>query len=224
MNLLLIDTTTEVLLLGLTTPRGLVKFTEEAGMTHAAFLAPKIKALLDQAGYTPLDLKALVVSQGPGSFTGLRIGLSTAKGLGEALGLPLAGVINLDALGWVHRDLPGPVLAVVDARKNRLYARLYQKGASQSEILDLSALDIYHRYKDLKLTVVGINPRDLFPASESTPEWSYVICKDWLEGLEHWGRQELKEGKLLAPGDGPYYHRMGEEDLGITPKKSVLEA
>jgi len=95
--------------------------------TQSRRLMVIIKWLMQRLGADWSDLGLLAVSLGPGSFTGLRIGLSTAKGLAFALGLPLIGVPTLDALAShviaCKGDLVCPVL---DARKSQIYTALYQ--------------------------------------------------------------------------------------------------
>jgi tRNA threonylcarbamoyladenosine biosynthesis protein TsaB len=95
--------------------------------THSRRLMVVIKWLMQKLGADWSDLDILAVSLGPGSFTGLRIGLATAKGLAFALGLPLIGVPTLDALAShviaCKGDLVCPVL---DARKSEVYTALYQ--------------------------------------------------------------------------------------------------
>ena len=95
--------------------------------THSRRLMVVIKWLMQRLGADWSDLDILAVGLGPGSFTGLRIGLATAKGLAFALGLPLIGVPTLDALAShviaCKGDLVCPVL---DARKSEVYTALYQ--------------------------------------------------------------------------------------------------
>jgi tRNA threonylcarbamoyladenosine biosynthesis protein TsaB len=85
--------------------------------SRAATLLEDVDALLRQGGAHPRDLGALAVGIGPGSFTGVRIGLATARGLALALGLPGAGVSTLDALA---AGAPGAV-PVVDARRREIF-------------------------------------------------------------------------------------------------------
>jgi tRNA threonylcarbamoyl adenosine modification protein YeaZ len=85
--------------------------------SRAVTLLEDVDALLRQAGMQTRDVEALAVGIGPGSFTGVRIGLSTARGLGLALGIPAAGVSTLDALA---AGAPGAV-PVIDARRREIF-------------------------------------------------------------------------------------------------------
>jgi tRNA threonylcarbamoyladenosine biosynthesis protein TsaB len=92
---------------------------------HQEALAPMVEAIMADAGLTFAGLAAIGVTVGPGSFTGLRVGLAFAQGLGAALGRPVVGLSTLDALAAsVEPDLR-PVAAVVDARRGQVYARLF---------------------------------------------------------------------------------------------------
>ncbi|HSR10897.1 MAG TPA: tRNA (adenosine(37)-N6)-threonylcarbamoyltransferase complex dimerization subunit type 1 TsaB, partial [Thermodesulfobacteriota bacterium] len=94
--------------------------------THSARLMPGIDRLLKEASLTIRDIGGIAVSIGPGSFTGLRIGVATAKGLAYALGIPVAGVPTLDALAATRPFSPDPVCPVLDARKKEVYAALFR--------------------------------------------------------------------------------------------------
>ena len=87
-------------------------------LSRAVTLLEDVDALLRQGGARPRDLDALVVGIGPGSFTGVRVGLATARGLALSLGLPVAGVSTLDALA---AGAPGAV-PVIDAKRREVFS------------------------------------------------------------------------------------------------------
>lgn len=94
---------------------------------HAQKLMPLIEALLQQVGAKRGQLRAVAVSSGPGSYTGLRIGVSTAKGLAYALDLPLIGVDTLDALARQAASFVEPsdtVVPMIDARRMEVYCKV----------------------------------------------------------------------------------------------------
>jgi tRNA threonylcarbamoyladenosine biosynthesis protein TsaB len=94
------------------------------GGTYSARLMPVIAELLEQNGFEKNDLDGFVVVSGPGSFTGLRVGLATVKGLCEVLGKPLATVSMLEAIAITHG--PAEVTAVLDARRDEAYVGKYR--------------------------------------------------------------------------------------------------
>ncbi|MDN5347102.1 MAG: tRNA threonylcarbamoyladenosine biosynthesis protein TsaB [Clostridia bacterium] len=92
---------------------------------HSRRLLPLLDELLSRAGLTFDDLDGLAVSIGPGSFTGLRIGLATAKGLAQVTGKPLVGIPSLDALASNVWGWPGLICPVINARRQEVYAAVY---------------------------------------------------------------------------------------------------
>jgi tRNA threonylcarbamoyladenosine biosynthesis protein TsaB len=103
------------------------------GSSHARTLLPLIDTALAGAGIALRDLDLLAVSIGPGSFTGLRIGLSVAKGLALATALPVVGVPTLDAYAYGAGPRPGLLCPVLDARKGEVYASAFRWQASEPE-------------------------------------------------------------------------------------------
>jgi tRNA threonylcarbamoyladenosine biosynthesis protein TsaB len=92
--------------------------------------------LLKTAGITPKELTAAACMKGPGSFTGLRIGFSTAKGLSLSLGIPLLSIPTLDCMAYSCSFLSGLVVPLIDAKKNSYFTALYRGGTAVSPYLD----------------------------------------------------------------------------------------
>lgn len=95
-------------------------------VTHSERLLPAVDRALGEARISLEGLGGIAVSIGPGSFTGLRIGLSTAKGLAYATGLPLVGVPTLEAMAWALPAARWQVCPVLDARKQEVYAAVFR--------------------------------------------------------------------------------------------------
>ena len=105
-----------------------------SGMTHAERLLGLVDQLLREVGRELCQVKALAVAHGPGSFTGLRVGMATAKGLALALDVPLVGMSTLTTLAYNLMHVAHPVCAMLDARKNEVYAARYLFSAGQFEL------------------------------------------------------------------------------------------
>ena len=99
--------------------------------THSKWLMPSISALLDEARVELAEVDYIALTNGPGSFTGLRIGVSIVKGLAWALAKPVLKVSSLEALAYNLKDSTSLVCPVIDARKNEVYAALYRFGPGE---------------------------------------------------------------------------------------------
>lgn len=96
------------------------------GRTHSANLVPMIDELFNESGHSLEETSLFAVAKGPGSFTGLRIGAATAKGLSFAMNKPIVGVSTLAALSFNLRDFPGIICPIMDARRNEVYTGAYE--------------------------------------------------------------------------------------------------
>ncbi|NLD71979.1 MAG: tRNA (adenosine(37)-N6)-threonylcarbamoyltransferase complex dimerization subunit type 1 TsaB [Chloroflexi bacterium] len=125
--LLAIDTATRYASVALYGGRGVAA--EHSWLSHnnhTVEMAPAIAAMLAQQGVASEALTAVAVAKGPGSFTGLRIGMSLAKGLALALGIPIIGVPTLDIIAYAAGDPGMPVVAVLEAGRGRLSVATYR--------------------------------------------------------------------------------------------------
>lgn len=102
------------------------EYTYQGNLDHSAWLMPAIDRLLKDSGLSCQNLEGIAVSSGPGSFTGLRIGISTVKGLAQGLKIPVVGISTLDSLAcnlpWTDKI----ICPVLDARKKEIYTALYR--------------------------------------------------------------------------------------------------
>ena len=105
----------------------LAEYTTNYKKTHSQTLLPMLDELRRMIDLDMNMLDAIAVASGPGSFTGLRIGSATAKGLGLALGKPLVEVPTLEGLAWNLCGTDRVVCPLMDARRNQVYAAAYEK-------------------------------------------------------------------------------------------------
>jgi tRNA threonylcarbamoyladenosine biosynthesis protein TsaB len=120
----------------------LAEYNLQVKKTHSERLLPLIDTMLRDAGLTVADLGAVAVTGGPGSFTGVRIGMVTAKALGQALEVPLAAVSTLEALAAQHPHFPGIIAPILDARRDQVYNALFTSGQRPFRLTDDRAFSL----------------------------------------------------------------------------------
>jgi tRNA threonylcarbamoyladenosine biosynthesis protein TsaB len=106
--------------------RVIARHDQDAAGSHAKLLLPAIDRLFSHAGFRPAQLDGLVVSIGPGSFTGLRVGLATVLGIRTITQLPLAVVPTLEGMAWNLRGVSLPICPVINSRRGEVYWALFQ--------------------------------------------------------------------------------------------------
>ena len=99
---------------------------QNTGMTHSQTLLAMAEDLLKSCGFTPRQVEAVAVAAGPGSFTGVRIGVAAAKGFSWGLQLPCCGVSTLEAMAENLGIYNGIVVAVMDARRSQVYNGIFR--------------------------------------------------------------------------------------------------
>ncbi|MGM9738154.1 MAG: tRNA (adenosine(37)-N6)-threonylcarbamoyltransferase complex dimerization subunit type 1 TsaB [Candidatus Cryptobacteroides sp.] len=130
-KIIYIETSTALCSTALSIDGRIVSERKDAERRHASLTAPFVKEMLDEQGLKVQDCDAVCVSMGPGSYTGLRVGVSTAKGLCFGAGIPLLAVSSLEVLVWqaaAHNLLPEGckyVVPMIDARRMEVYTAVY---------------------------------------------------------------------------------------------------
>lgn len=156
MKILAFDTSSTALSVALLEDEHMVaELTLTVKKNHSISLMPVIDFLVDQAGWEPADLDRIVVAKGPGSYTGVRIAVATAKTLAYSLGIDLVGLSSLLALADLETE--GVLIPIMDARRNNVYAGIYdakkQAVMPEQHIAMESLLDTAKAYPDV--TFVG---------------------------------------------------------------------
>lgn len=134
MSWLAIDTATDIATVAIQYQDEYFSVEKHGVSTHAQTLLPLIQDLMCEANIQFTDLQGIVVGRGPGSFTGLRVACSIAKGLAFPLDLPIYPVSDLAAIAWSAKQLHPeyPILAVMDARMQQVYWGLYEDPLQQT--------------------------------------------------------------------------------------------
>lgn len=125
---LTIDSSTDTASLAVTRDGDiLAELSWQCRRNHSVELMPHIAALLEQDNICWDDIELIIVARGPGSFNGLRVGLTTAKGLAFGLGVPIIGIDTLEAAAWAHASYGLPVCAVLPAGGSEFAAAIYRQ-------------------------------------------------------------------------------------------------
>lgn len=131
-GLLAIDTSTDHAGIALSTKNGVVKHVWPAARAQTTTVLPEIDRLVAEAGMNPADISGLIVATGPGTFTGLRVGLSIAKGILVARSVPMVGIPTLETVFATHPN--EQILAVLPAGRGRVVSQLRGSSPHNSTI------------------------------------------------------------------------------------------
>ena len=124
---LAIDTSTDTASLALAQEdKVLAELTWHCGQNHSTELLPRISDLLNLAKLNIQSASGIIVAKGPGSFNGLRVGISTAKGLAFSLGVPIVGISTLETEAYQHAETGLPVCPIFNARRGEIATAIYQ--------------------------------------------------------------------------------------------------
>jgi tRNA threonylcarbamoyladenosine biosynthesis protein TsaB len=214
----------------------LARSDEDAQGAHARLLIPTIDRLLSSCGLSLSGLDGLAVSIGPGSFTGLRVGLATAMGIRLATELPLAAVPTLEAMAWNHQDSPHPLCPVLKARTGEVYWAVYQwtatgrlnrvmeerVGSLQTMAQSLQGTIVmlgegWSLHQDALRKLLVVRGCEVVEVPEEALAASAVSVG--LAGLER-----LAQGKIEGSGLSPMYVQRAEAEVAWDRQHTVTQA
>ena len=195
--------------------RLVAEYVLDVSVTHSERLLSAIDRVLADAGWTAGDLGGLAVAVGPGSFTGLRVGISTVKGLALSLGLSVAPVPTLDAVAAALPWASLPVCAVLAARRNEVYAALYRWAGDdmrrESEYLALPPDELAGRLEEPTLVLGDAAELVRSPHARRVPPPQRVPSPACVAIL---GRARLALGEGVGAATlAPLYLRPSEAEL-----------
>lgn len=190
--------------------------------THSQTLLPMVQGLLKTVGYTCRDLDVVAVSHGPGSFTGVRIGVACVKGIAFSSEVPCVGVSTLEAIAWGGIACEGAVLcAVMDARCGQVYNGMFQvqngtlQRLTEDRALSIEALEQEVREYGERLVLLGDGAALCHRTFQA---WGARLAPEPVRfqrasSVALLGEAAAKAGKTVTPGElGPVYLRLPQAE------------
>lgn len=229
--ILSLETGTDICSAGLARDGRLISLRESGeGKNHARSLALYVREMLEEIGIEPRELDAVAVGRGPGSYTGLRVGVSLAKGLSYGLNIPLIAVDSLQSLArvaWEDCDagildletLSGCTLApMIDARRMEVYTRLYDSELNpltEVEALILDATSLSDRLATGKVVVFGDGAAKAAGAIDH-PNLHDVPVLPSARGMAALAEKAYEQGDFV---DTAYFEPFYLKDFVVIPSK-----
>lgn len=178
--LLAIDTSTDSASLALVQDsKVLAEATWRCGQNHSVELLPRLTQLLNEAKVKLQSVGCIIVAKGPGSFNGLRVGLSTAKGLAFSLNIPIIGISSLELEACQHAETELPICPVFNAGRGEIATALYQKKDKWQKLIP-----------EHITTVEALDPE----ITEKT-----LFCGEYLAVIANQLKRKLKDKAVIAP-------------------------
>lgn len=204
---------------------------QRTGLTHSATLMPMVESMLKNAGMMLEEMDLIAIAAGPGSFTGLRIGVSAAKGLAWPLDKPCAGVSTLEAMAWQMVGMEGVVCAAMDARRQQVYNALFElKGDKPVRLTPDRAISLEELEQELANVektqiMVGDGAHLCYNAFQKSG-YPVKMAPPHLQFQSAWGvarcaLEQARKGQLTdAAGLVPNYHRLSQAERERLAKQS----
>ena len=187
--------------------------------SHGQVLIKKIDELFQSAGLDQQALEALVVCLGPGSFTGLRIGLAGAKGLAVALGIPIVGVHLFDLAAYKLRSFSEPVVLLLPHRRDEFFIATIEQGVCNlTDIGTISASTVQEAVSGKKVRLIGFN-EDLFPLEPDAMTMVQVLEYDATDLLHLGLKRLIGEGPDDIASLEPMYLQSSQAEIRFEERR-----
>ena len=230
MNILAVDTASSTLTLAVRTDTRFEELNKQPqGMKHSEIIMPSIIELCESAGIRIQDLDLFVCTKGPGSFTGLRIGMAAVKGLAFGLGKPVASVSTLEYHAKCILDFDGAVVSVIDARKNKFYLGVFEcrEGMCRRIMEDIDGnaedlADALSSYDNILVTGPDKNVFAPVLARVFTEKMITAECYETTSPGTALIELGLEKFDKLGPddiGQGPVYLRKSDAEIALEEKQ-----
>ena len=195
----------------------------DIGMRQSETLVPALDFAIEKCGLEKCSLDYTTLTIGPGSFTGLRLGISALKALECAFATPVYGISSLEAYAYPYANLGLPVLSCIDANKDRFFAGLYKEGKSLHADGDYDIPYFAQALKnEEKIILAGFEKDTIKLKGLLEPELPQIkiilppVSPVTTESLFALAEEMIKEGKApLQEYDGPVYLRASEAEIKL---------
>lgn len=191
----------------------------DIGMRQSESIVPAIDYVLSKVELKPSDLDYIVIAEGPGSFTGLRLAISSAKAIELAYNVPVYGISTLEMYSYSYTDFDCPILSVIDANKNKFYASLINKNKILMKDGDWDTEDIIKNVKKIKKLIICGPDRNKMAELIQNKNKKICIYTPKINQVTTDALFSIAENKITAKippmkdFDGPVYLRASEAEI-----------
>ena len=235
MKILAIDSSGLVASAALATEDSLLaEYTVNYKKTHSQTLLPMVDEIVSMLEFDLKEIDAIAITAGPGSFTGLRIGAATAKGLGMVLEKPIVAVPTVEALAWNLYGVQAVICPLMDARRNQVYTGLFECTDRVRPLMEQAALSVEEIIE--KVNELG---REVIYLGDGVDAYKEKLCMDTKVPFSfapaHLSRQRagslascavqyMKEGKIQTAAEHePIYLRLSQAERERAEKEQKSE-
>lgn len=194
---LAIDTSTDTASLALVQgSQVLAELTWHSGQNHTVELLPQLTHLLNQTKVNLQSINYIIVARGPGSFNGLRVGISTAKGLAFSLGIPIVGISTLEVDAYQHAETGLPICPILNAGRGEIATAIYQRK--------------YNKWR--QLTAEHIATVEALCSQITTKT---IFCGEFIPIIATQLREQLKQRAIIPPPAALFRRASFLAELGL---------